>query len=168
MSGKRARAKRRAAEHSYLDRYLRAYMGALRRILKRRGIPEGASPPCHSCAFNPATDHWPGFAATVSGVMTSLEKVTPFVCHEHMPQGADGQWFLEPGKPMPPRCAGFEAVKGDPEVERAGLIATAQAGGAEAAPRTMRRIISQRIGRLVARRQGRMVPRGTSARGGPA
>ena len=51
MSGRRTKQKRAAESRAYLRKYLHAYVGVLRHILKRHGLPTGTSPPCHSCAF---------------------------------------------------------------------------------------------------------------------
>ena len=101
----------------FLSRFLRSYVRVLRRILKRRGAPR---PPCHTCAFNPATDDWRGFEKTMVNLMESIHHGRPFVCHEGLPRDPTGQWCLRTGE-MPPLCAGYEAIKDDPETKRAAL-----------------------------------------------
>lgn len=140
MSGRSARRARRRIKSRYVDRFLRAYITVLRRILKRRGIPEGEPSPCHTCAFNPGTDSWRGFQSTVTRVMESVEQGRPFLCHEGLPTRPDGNWYLPterqplwnpktgevtwPAGVDPPKlCAGFEAVKDDPDTARAPLLA---------------------------------------------
>ena len=121
--GRRARLERAIQEGQHFDQFLRAYVDVIRNIYKRRARP-GANSPCHTCALNPATDHWQGFEKTMMGLMDSIENETPFVCHENLPSGEDG-WYVDPRKPPPPLCAGFEAVKDDPEAKTAPLKALA-------------------------------------------
>ncbi len=65
---------------------LQGFMGAIRE-LQRRGenrmtqcqVTVGTG--CHSCAFNPATDGLPGFAATAYGLVRTFRLTAPFMCH---------------------------------------------------------------------------------------
>ena len=147
ISGKRSRRDRRRRVRTYIDRYFLGYVRILRGVLKRRGIPEGSRSPCHSCAFNPGTDTWEGFDSTVMGLMECLtEGRKPFICHEGLPTRPDGAWYLpvelmptgwdpktgkvtwREGVEPPPLCAGFAAVKDDPEAKRAHIAAIGRIG----------------------------------------
>lgn len=120
MSAKRAKAERRRLEAS-VHEVLMGYIAELRRILKRRG-PEmrerfpGARPPCHTCAFNPATDDWKGADATALALLRAFAKDQPFYCHEPLERGPDG-WKFDPERAV--LCGGYGAIVGDPEVKTA-------------------------------------------------
>jgi hypothetical protein len=69
---------------------LNAFIVELRVIL-RRVAPEyyrlfpNAGKPCHTCAFNPATDDWRGSETTANTLMQCLRDDQPFHCHEGIP-----------------------------------------------------------------------------------
>jgi hypothetical protein len=73
-----------------LNRVLKALIVELRKILKRvapgyyRRFPN-AGRPCHTCAFNPATDNDQGFDSTIGGLMRCIYDDQPFYCHENIP-----------------------------------------------------------------------------------
>lgn len=90
------------------------------------------TPCCHTCAFNPSTDDWPGMEKTVLELLRALDSGIPFVCHEGLPRTAKG-WYL-PVLPMwnpktralswpagaePPLCGGYAAVKDLPGIDGA-------------------------------------------------
>jgi hypothetical protein len=90
--GRVARLRRNAIERKreIVNRTLKAFVVELRAILKRvapmhyQEFPN-AGRPCHSCAFNPATDNWQGFDTTVNGLMKCVLENQPFYCHENIP-----------------------------------------------------------------------------------
>ena len=91
-----------------------SYIAVLRQILKRawpdyeRRHPDTPGP-CHSCAFNPSTDTWPGFEKTSLGLMEAVQKDQPFYCHEHLPHETQRGVVLRPDAPAPnalPRLGG--------------------------------------------------------------
>ena len=142
-SGRRAKRERALAGRAYLDTFLLAYVRILRRLLRKNAakLPPGQSP-CHSCAFNPSTDGWPGFQSTMLGIIESIDKGTKFVCHEGLPTDEKGQWHL-PVQPRwnaqtgavrwpeglePPLCAGYAAIKDDPETVKAPLRTMQEVG----------------------------------------
>ncbi len=120
MSGKQARRQRsiRVAE---MRRILRLYIGELRGILKRRApslyrrFPNMIRP-CHSCAFNPATDSWQGFEKTALGHQKALATDAPFYCHQGMAIGRDGEYDPATARGLVP-CGGWAAVVGEPETK---------------------------------------------------
>ena len=128
MSGRQQKAKRARDRKAYVRRFLATYLALLREILKRawpayvRGHPD-TSGPCHSCAFNPGTDTWPGFEKTAMGLMEAIQKAQPFYCHEHLPTQANGEWFYDPTLPPPSRCRGWEAIAAHPETKHAAFAA---------------------------------------------
>ena len=112
MSGRQAKAARARQRRDYVHRFMVRYVAVLRRILKRawpdyaRRHPETPGP-CHSCAFNPDTDTWPGFEKTALCLMEALQKDQPFYCHEHLPTNPNGEWYYDPTLPLPSRCRGW-------------------------------------------------------------
>lgn len=120
MSQKRAKAVRRRHE-TQVHQVLMGYVAELRRILKRRG-PEmrkrfpAARPPCHTCAFNPATDSWRGADSTALALIRAFAKDQPFYCHEPFERRPDG-WKFDREKAV--LCAGYAAIVGDPAVKTA-------------------------------------------------
>ena len=129
--GRRAQAKRETAVRDYLDAFCLAYLRVLRRLLRRRAteLPPGRSP-CHTCALNPSTDDWPGMQATVLRLIDSVETGTPFVCHEGLPRDPKTRaWFIDWERgPIPPLCAGYKAIRRDPEAQRAPAAALREIG----------------------------------------
>lgn len=120
MSGRRAKAARQE-QTLRVRRYLRAFVVELRRILKRRAPEQYAlfpkmKRPCHSCAFNPATDSWRGADATAVALMRAIATDSPFYCHEPMERVADG-WRFDPERAE--LCAGYAVVAGDPATKLA-------------------------------------------------
>ena len=77
MSGRRHKAKRLDERRRYVQRFMATYIAELRQILRRawpayeRSHP-GTPGPCHTCAFNPCTDTWPGFEKTAFGLMKGM------------------------------------------------------------------------------------------------
>jgi hypothetical protein len=45
--------------------------------------------PCSTCALNPATDEFKGFAATAYGLLCSFRDGRPFICHDNQPGWED-------------------------------------------------------------------------------
>ena len=143
----RASARRRERQDRkrvLLDRVLRAIIAELRVILKRvaPGYYErfpNAGRPCHTCAFNPSTDNWQGFDATVSGLMKSIWHDNPFYCHENIPwKKPTEDWTPEDHRQFKEHaqlCSGF-AMLLCPEANReakAVLVKVAKANGKELA-----------------------------------
>lgn len=60
--------------------------------------------PCHTCAFNPATDGDAGFDTTVWGLAEAIVHDRPFYCHENLPKTANGEWVFDPA--VARLCAG--------------------------------------------------------------
>lgn len=131
--GRKARAEARlaASKRAYVRRFLLAYMGELRRILKRispaykRRFPN-APPPCHTCAFNPGTDDWPGMETTLSGLLRQIGNDQPFYCHEGLPTDCEGNWVWDPEKAK--LCQGFAMIQNAPGVKLAIVAASRKAG----------------------------------------
>ena len=77
MSGRRHKAKRLDERRRDVQRFMATYIAELRQILRRawpayeRSHP-GTLGPCHTCAFNPSTDTWPGFEKTAFGLMKGM------------------------------------------------------------------------------------------------
>ena len=92
----------------WIRKWCKAYIARLRAILKRTwpGRPDGRSP-CHTCAFNPGTDAWPGFESTVTNLMFAIEDGNPFYCHDGHRKTEHG-WLVDPAKAQ--LCAGYEAI----------------------------------------------------------
>ena len=109
MSGRRHKKKRLAERRRYVQRFMRTYIADLRQILQRawpayeRSHPDTRGP-CHTCAFNPSTDTWPGFEKTAFSLMDAIRKGQPFHCHEGLPTKPNGEWYYDPAVPPPPRC----------------------------------------------------------------
>lgn len=116
---------------AYIRRWCVAYIGRMRAILKRtwpdlkQKFPNHRSP-CHTCAFNPATDSWPGFEKTVTGLMFAIEDGKPFYCHDKMPQDDDGQWQMDPDHAQ--LCTGWAALAGEPGLKSVAVAALREAG----------------------------------------
>ena len=116
---------------AYIRRWCEAYIALLRAMLKsawpaiKKDFPQ-SRPPCHSCAFNPGTDSWPGFEKTVSGLMFAIKDDTPFYCHEGFPQDDDGEWVFDPAKAQ--LCAGYAAIANDPHLKAAQVKAMHKVG----------------------------------------
>jgi hypothetical protein len=110
------------ARRGYVRRVLQAFIEELRAILKRRGpelyaqFPE-VRRPCHTCAFNPATDCWRGADTTAARLMDAIERDQPFYCHENLPYVRGVGWVPVPAKMR--LCAGWFAVMGHPETKSA-------------------------------------------------
>jgi hypothetical protein len=135
-----SRTKReRRQQKAELLALLRAVIHRLRRILKSEApahysrFPD-ARRPCHSCAFNPGTDHDRGFDATVVHLVDALLAGRPFFCHEPLPYEAGRGWqfpSLEELRATPwltertVPCAGWWIVKDHPEARRAFARASA-------------------------------------------
>ena len=122
---------RDAEGRAYIRRWCEEYIALLREMLKsawpaiKKDFPQH-SPPCHSCAFNPGTDSWPGFEKTALGLMFAIKDDTPFYCHEGFSQDDDGEWVFDPAKAQ--LCAGYAAVANDPNLKAAALKAVRKAG----------------------------------------
>ena len=90
---------------------LRIFAAEMRSTLKLCGrafqylFPEHDSP-CGTCAMQPSTDDWPGFAATWYGVFVSIRDTKPFLCHETQSGWEAGTIDLENLK----LCTGVLAV----------------------------------------------------------
>ena len=128
MSGRQHKRRRRAELRRYVQAFMASYIAELRAILKRawpdyeRRHPDTRGP-CHTCAFNPSTDTWPGFERTVFSLMDAIRKEQPFYCHEHMPTDADGAWYPDPTLPLPSRCRGYQAIADRPDTAAAAFAA---------------------------------------------
>ena len=126
MSGRQHKKKRRDERRRYVQRFMAPYIAELRQIL-RRAWPEyerrhpDTRGPCHTCAFNPSTDTWPGFEKTVFGLLETIRKGAPFYCHEHLRTDVDGDYEWD-GMIPPTVCRGWEAIAAHPDT--AGLKRT--------------------------------------------
>jgi hypothetical protein len=120
MSGKRAKQGRRGRDRAVIE-LLHGFVVELRRILRRRSpdyyrrFPD-ARRPCHTCAFNPATDSWKGAENTAFALQKAIAADEPFYCHEPFERTADG-WKFDREKAV--LCGGYAAVVGDPDTKRA-------------------------------------------------
>lgn len=120
MSGKRAKQVRRKRDRAVTD-LLHAFIVELRRILRRRStdyyrrFPD-ARRPCHTCAFNPATDSWKGADTTAFALQKAIAADEPFYWHEPL-ERIPGGWKFDPAKAV--LCGGYAAIVGDPETKRA-------------------------------------------------
>lgn len=120
MSAKRAKAARRRLE-ARVHEVLVGYVAELRRILRRRGPEQrkqfpNARPPCHTCAFNPATDSWAGADSTALALQKAIAADQPFYCHEPFERTSEGWKFARDKAVL---CAGYAPVAGDPDTKRA-------------------------------------------------
>ena len=112
-----------------IRRWCEEYMALLREILKsawptiKDDFPQH-SPPCHTCAFNPATDSWIGFERTVTSLMDAIKDDQPFFCHEGHPRDESG-FQVDPAKAE--LCAGYSAVADHPQIKGAAAKAIRQA-----------------------------------------
>ena len=117
-------------QRAYIRRFCESYIGELRSIMKaawpdiKQSVPDHKSP-CHTCAFNPSTDSWPGFEKTVTGLMFAIEEGKPFYCHEGHPRTQDG-WFVDPSKAK--LCAGYAVIATEPNPKAAAVKAIRAAG----------------------------------------
>ena len=104
---------------AYIRRWCEIYISELRVILKSawpdvmRRFPHHESP-CHTCAFNPSTDSWPGFENTVTGLMFAIEEDRPFYCHDGHRLTSYG-WLVDPRKAK--LCAGYAAIAAEPKLK---------------------------------------------------
>lgn len=60
---------------------------------------------CTTCAFEPSTDAWPGFAATTYGLLKSFGDEHPFYCHRNQILENHNNNLIDPTKL--PLCNGF-------------------------------------------------------------
>ena len=133
MSGRQHKQRRARERKDYVQRFMATYIVELRQILGRawpayaRRHPDTRGP-CHSCAFNPGTDTWPGFEQTALGLMTAIRQDRKFYCHEHLSRKANGDWYWDPSLPTPAPCRGWEAIAAQPETKRAASVAVKRLG----------------------------------------
>lgn len=130
----------------FVKRMLRAFIDELRAVLKRVGpdlyrkFPD-APRPCHTCAFNPATDGWQGADMTAYTLMEAIRDGRPFYCHENIPWEKPTElWTTEEIQHyMQHRklCAGYAAVAGEPETKTAFVRAALKVQGCEPDPRVV-------------------------------
>lgn len=134
MSGKRSKAARQALVEHDVHAMLSTFIANLRVIFKRRAKEQyrrfpKMKPPCHTCAFNPATDSWVGADATAWSLAQAIRDLKPFYCHDGM-KIVDGNYDPRTLDHPMKMCAGYGVVLGDPDTitafERA-AISTAQA-----------------------------------------
>lgn len=107
----------------------------LRRVLAQKG-PDlykqfpNMKRPCHTCAFNPQTDEWVGFDATILRLLTALGTSEPFYCHDGMPIVDECYQWPESMESVP-FCGGWAVVAGLDETAVAFVEALAEwKGGA--------------------------------------
>ena len=121
MSGRQHKKNRAREQRIYVERFMASYIAKLRQILKRawpdyvRHHPETRGP-CHTCAFKPSADSWPGFEKTVFSLMDAIQQDHPFYCHEHLPTNANCEWQWDPV--LATRCRGWEAIAERPDTAR--------------------------------------------------
>jgi hypothetical protein len=111
----------RQAKDRRVHELMHAFIVELRKILRRRS-PEyyaefpNARRPCHTCAFNPATDEWRGADTTALALQKAIAADQPFYCHEPFERTKDGWKFDRTTAVL---CGGYAVVVGDPETKRA-------------------------------------------------
>lgn len=145
MSGKVAKRERRRKDRS-VHELLHAFVVELRRILRRRAPAHyarfpNARRPCHSCAFNPATDAWKGADTTAFALQKAIASDQPFYCHEPFERTADG-WKFDRQKAV--LCGGYAIVAGDPETKRA-FVRSIAPGLDDAGVDFLSRAVAERI-----------------------
>lgn len=121
MSGKRARRERGKVRDDVRG-WCERIVGSLRRLLKVRApayyaAQPDAPRPCHTCAFNPATDTHRGFDATIMAFSEAVVRDQTFYCHDNLPKDPVAGWLFDPRTAVP--CAGWLIVKDGPEAARA-------------------------------------------------
>jgi hypothetical protein len=124
VSGKASKRNRQQMRR-HVSAVLHAFILELRRIFKRaapeqyRRFPNQRRP-CHSCAFNPATDSWVGADATANNLRLALEQDEPFYCHQNMPIR---NGCYDPTGVELEFCAGWLVILGEPDTKDAFLRA---------------------------------------------
>ncbi len=90
---------------------LKVFIQDLRSILKRDTIVFFEKEPvtekrCTTCAFNPNTDQFKGFAPTVYGVFWAIKNMKVFMCHRGQSGAKDNKFDLS----TLVLCNGFKAI----------------------------------------------------------
>jgi hypothetical protein len=79
-----------STDRQLVRRVLALFMEDLQATFRRRAAGRckpflRANPPCHSCAFNSATNGARGFESTANNVRAALAERRPFFCHQGFP-----------------------------------------------------------------------------------
>ncbi len=101
--------------------------------------------PCHTCAFNPATDSWRGADTTAIALMRAIANDQPFYCHEPFERVKSG-WKFDPAKAE--LCGGYAAVVGDPATKDAFVRSIAGPDLPDDVVATLNCLVHERLGEL--------------------
>jgi hypothetical protein len=111
-----------------VTKILAVFMQTLRRLIDPLASENEAcmqaGPRCATCAFNPRTDSWPGFAPTAYGMLRATRDSLPFACHDNQPtwqkEGTINPSLIE-------LCQGYKATTNYPAEVREAVAVTIMA-----------------------------------------
>ncbi|MBX4191353.1 MAG: hypothetical protein KW804_00960 [Candidatus Doudnabacteria bacterium] len=110
---------RNPQQRARIESSFRTMMRPLRALLKRNAEiyyrAHKNRGPCETCAFAPRTRRRGGFLATSHGLMKSLLRQKPFVCHANQSGHAKNE--IDPKRLMV--CMGFALVAHEPKAVQA-------------------------------------------------